>query len=77
MLQAQPSSDMVDFAKHPLETLVVGQLRELINMEKSIQKQLSQVRTSHENSPRRARLEAQVSNLRGRADRLYRMVNAL
>ncbi|MBV9083443.1 MAG: hypothetical protein JOZ62_12245 [Acidobacteriaceae bacterium] len=77
MLDAQVSLNITDSSTHPLETLVVGQLRELIVMERNIQRQLSIVRESEKGSQRSARLHAQVSNLRGRADRLYRMMNAL
>jgi hypothetical protein len=63
--------------KNPLENLMFHQLQQLINGEKKLQKRYAQLGASEDSNEEIARFEAEMLQLESRADRLYRMINAM
>ncbi len=63
-------------AQDALEHLVVEQLRDLIALEKALQKKYAGLQTTARSSAKAA-FEADVLQLNNRADRLHRMMDAM
>lgn len=65
-----------DSTHDALEHLVVEQLRDLIALEQALQKKYTELQAARESSVR-AEFEQEVFQLSNRADRLYRMMDAM
>lgn len=63
--------------KNPLENLMFQQLQQLISGEQMLQKRYAQLGSSADPNEEMARFEAEMIQLETRADRLYRMMNAM
>ena len=63
--------------KNPLENLMLQQLQQLISGERMLQKRYAQLGSSAESNEELAKFEAEMIQLETRADRLYRMMNAM
>lgn len=63
--------------KNPLENLMLQQLQQLISGENILQKRYARLSASADSDDEIAQFEAEMIQLESRADRLYRMINAM
>jgi hypothetical protein len=63
--------------KNPLENLMLQQLQQLISGEQMLRQRYAQLGTSADSNEELARFEEEMIQLETRADRLYRMMNAM
>ena len=64
-------------AKNPLENLMIHQLQQLISGERMLEKRYAQLGASGDSNREIAQFEAEMMKLESRADRLYRLIEAM
>jgi hypothetical protein len=64
-------------AKNPLESLMLQQLQQLITGEKVLRQRYARLGASADSNDEIAQFKAEMLQLETRADRLYRMMNAM
>jgi hypothetical protein len=64
-------------AKNPLENLMIHQLQQLISGERMLEKRYAQLGASGDSNREIAQFEAEMMKLESRADRLYRLIDAM
>lgn len=74
MAQFNPSQTS---PKNPLENLMLQQLQQLISGERMLQKRYAQLENAADSNEELAKFEAEMIQLKTRADRLYRMMAAM
>ena len=62
---------------HPIDTLLVQQLEKILNGEKALRARYSALDSTANTSETRSALSRELSDLQNRADRLYRLMNAM
>ncbi len=62
---------------HPIDTLLVQQLENILNSEKTLRARYSSVEPSSNTPEMRMAFSSELAQLKDRADRLYRLINAM
>jgi len=62
---------------HPIDTLLVQQLENVLNAEKALRARYSSVQASSNTPEMRMAFSKELADLKDRADRLSRLVNAM
>ncbi len=62
---------------HPIDTLLVQQLENILNAEKALRARYSSVDPSANTPEMRLAFSSELAELKDRADRLYRLINAM
>lgn len=62
---------------NPLENLMINQLQQLISGERMLEKRYAQLGASRDSNREIAQFEAEMMKLESRADRLYRLIEAM
>ncbi len=68
----------MDFSSvHPIDTLLVQQLENILNAERALRARYSSVQASSNTPEMRMAFSGELAELKDRADRLYRLINAM
>ncbi len=62
---------------HPIDTLLVQQLENILNAERALRARYSSVEPSSNTPEMRMAFSSELGELKDRADRLYRLINAM
>ena len=73
----EPEKTLTSTQVHPIDTLLVHQLEHLLNGEAALRARYSKIDPSENSVEVRMAFSKELGELKDRADRLYRLVNAM